>query len=113
MSVLEIQFNGLPASDQTLQMDGAFFGLSTRWNSRAQSWYIDLSDADGNVLVGGVRLVTGVPLLNRFGARGNFPAGALVAVDTSGEGLPASYTDLGTRVRLFYIEAADLAAALA
>ena len=38
------------------------------------------------------------------------PSGYLIARDTSGRGEPPTLTDLGTRVQLFYITAAEVAA---
>lgn len=106
--MLEIRTTALPSFEQTLTLDGVPFRLRLRWNARAQAWFLDLSTPERVAIVSGVRIVTGIPLLARYGQRADLPAGHLVAADTSGAGEDPTYDDFGTRVRLFYAAAADL-----
>lgn len=98
------------ASSQTLSLEGVLFTLDLRWNSRAQAWVLDLYDGGGALLAGGLRLVADAPLLERFGARTDFPPGELIAFDTSGRGQDPGHADLGTRVPLLYLTAEEVAA---
>lgn len=90
-------------------LDEVVYTFVVRWNGRASSWFFDLYDVDGEIIIAGVRIVTGV-MLGRRSTDPRMPKGAIMAHDLSGEGLDAGRDDLGTRVRLYYYPAADLEA---
>lgn len=92
----------------TLELDGRTYGLSFRWNDRLEQWCLDVFDGDGGRLVSGVRVVVGVPLLQRF-RDPRLPQGLLAAVDTDGGNLDPGFADLGRRVVLSYAPLEDLA----
>ena len=96
--MLEIQIPTAYASSQTLSLDGVLFTLELRWNSRAQAWSLDLYDASSTLIAGGLRLVADTPLLERFGKRADFPAGDLIAFDSSGQGLEIGRASCRERV---------------
>lgn len=104
---------GVAFSVRRVSLDGSEYVLRLRWNSREARWYMSLSDADDVLIVGGVKLVAGWPLL-RLVVDARRPPGQLVALDQAGDADP-NLDDLGTRVVLVYIdqaEAAELAEAL-
>lgn len=84
------------------------FTFGVRWNGRAGSWFFDLYDASGNIIVAGIRIVLGV-ILGRRCKDPRMPPGAIVASDTSGQQRDAGRDDLGSRVRLYYYPPEDLA----
>jgi hypothetical protein len=102
---------GLPYFDAQATLDGVTYTLSFRWNVRAQAWYLDIWDELGTTLYeAGVRLVANYPLCAYFSGRQ--PAGNLVAVDTSGQGIDPGLNDLGgpsARVQLYYLTTAEAA----
>lgn len=94
-----------------VELDGVTFTLAFRWNGRAEAWFFSLMDAEEQPLAMGRRLVLDFPLLARFRRnRASLPAGQFVAVDTANTGVEAGLQDLGTRVQVLYIPAAELAA---
>ena len=97
----------------TTELDGISYSLSFRWNGRAGQWVLDLGDGDGNVIKAGIRCVLGVPLLYQYQGQPGVPAGFLVFVDTTNANRDMEYADLGRRVVLTYVPAADMAAAIA
>lgn len=103
---------GLPYFDLQARLDDVTYTLSVRWNVRAAAWYLDIWDEQGVTLfAAGVRLVVNYPLCNYL--TGRQPPGALVAVDTSGQGIDPGLGDLGgssARVQLYYATAVELAA---
>ena len=100
--------SGLVAKSR-VTLDGVEFVLRVRWNSRMQRWVLDLYDVAEAPLATNLVLNVGSGLLAAFGRRADFPAGELLAFDTSGAGAEAGIDDLGGRVRLYYVEAAELA----
>lgn len=89
-------------------LDGDVYTFAVRWNGRASAWFFDLYDVDGSIIIAGVRITLGV-MFGRRSTDPRMPAGAIMAHDLSLEGRDAGRDDLGTRVRLYYYPAADLA----
>ena len=113
MSVyLPLRADGTPFYSFEVPLDGVRFGLVFRWNARFEYWTFDIKDASGNVLLAGRKVVVDVPLLGRFKNEG-LPAGDLLAVDTTGERQDPGLADFGTRVRMIYLTAEDVAALVA
>lgn len=94
---------------QRTALDGVDFLLTFRWSQRSGCWLLDLADAEGVAIVEGLALLVGVPLLLGV-TDARRPAGELVVVDTAGGDRDAGFVDLGDRVRLVYLTAAELAA---
>jgi hypothetical protein len=91
----------------TVKLDGIEFALQLRWNQRAAGWYLTILDANGAVLVAGMRVtLSSAPRARYMDPR--LPKGFLQADDTSGQNLEAGRNDLGTRVKLYYCDAAEL-----
>ena len=75
--------------------------LRFTWNYRSEYWFLTISDTDSNVIVGGVKVVVGKPLLAEV-SNEDAPAAEILAVDTSGANSDPGLTDLGDRVLLFW-----------
>jgi hypothetical protein len=88
-----------PIWDLLVAMAGAEYRLVYTYRQRQDRWYLDVYDADGEVLLRAKRIVHGVPYL-----------GGILCVDTLGED-PPGYEDLGRRHRMLLLEAEDLPAA--
>lgn len=91
----------------TTVLEGTTYTFAVRWNGRASSWFFDLYDSNGDIIIAGVRIVLGV-ILGRRSTDPRMPNGAIRAVDLSQSGTEAGRDDLGTRVKLYYYPAADL-----
>lgn len=90
-------------------LDGTQYVFDVRWNARAESWYLDISDESDEIIARGLRMVLGAALGSRS-ADPRFPAGVLIMFDNEGTGRDAGFDDMGTRVSLLFYTAAELAA---
>lgn len=97
---------GVPYFDVQADLDGATYVLTLRWNTRSLGWILDVADSSETTIVSGVRVVVDFPILAYQGTRR--PPGALLFSDTSGEGVDPGADDLGDRVRLYYLTAAEI-----
>lgn len=111
MAVMQIPLApGLPSYRQRTVLDGREYILVLRWSMREERWYLDMRDADGNLLVGSVKLVVGFPLLYRFRGVAGLPSGDLVVVDPRPSPVDPGLDDLGDVAQLCYLDAAEFAA---
>lgn len=102
---------GSTGTTQEVELDGAYYQLTQRWNHRASTWMVDLADVDGVEVLSGLPMRAGVSMSLHLRNRSGVPGGALMAYDTSdGLGDPG-FTDLGSRVFLVYLTAAEVAEA--
>lgn len=98
----------VPAYTQRTALDGRDYLLEFGWNARDSAWYLHLSDERGASIRAGIRIVCDFPLLRRI-RDPRVPPGSLMAIDSAGAGVRPGYDELGTRVRLYYLDAAELA----
>lgn len=93
------------------RLDGIPYLVHLQWNTRESYWTVGLALDDGTVLLDGAALRVGHDLLRQH-TGDDIPAGALVAIDTSGRDLDPGRDDLTNgRVQLIYLTAAEVAAA--
>lgn len=102
--------NAIPFYTESMQLDGVTFILDIQWNQVMGAWYVGISDAESNQLVCGRRIVVGTAPFGKF-ADPRLPAGLIMPIDTSNQDLDPGLNDLGDRVQLIYITAAELLAA--
>lgn len=99
------------------ELDGVTFLVRFRWNWRADgglgAWFMDLSDADGVLLVGGRKCIVDEFLLAQFRTRIEMPTGQMMPFDTTRRHIDPSAQDFGARVLLLYLDAGGLAEAVA
>lgn len=105
---------GDPEQVIAITLDGDPYVLRARWNTRDAAWYLDAWERDGTTPIAfGIKLVLGVKL----GSTYNHPLfiAGMFLIDDSGTGIEAGLNDLGGRVVLMHMTAADavLAAAVA
>ncbi len=93
--------------EQRVDLDGERFTLRLRFNSRAQRWFCNISDADGNPLAMGRALVLDAPLLLQLHHL-DVPPGELMAWDTTERKIEAAKDELGDRVLFLYVEGSEL-----
>lgn len=82
-------------------LEGVQYIFDVRWNTRAASWYMDVSTEADEIIAYGLRLVLGSALGSR-NADPRFPPGILIMFDNEGTGREAGLDDIGTRVSLLY-----------
>lgn len=90
-------------------LEGAAFRFRWQWNRRTSGWYVSLYDAADNPLATGVRVVCNYPLFSELKGEERLPAGLIVAVPLTLDDSDPGFDDLGGRVRVLYMEAADMA----
>lgn len=101
----------------TVELDGVDFDLRFLWNDRDESWYLTITETQETSideetgekvpLLSGVPINIGVPLMRVLTSLDR-PSGELLAFDTTGTGTAPGKTELGSRVLLYYLEAAEL-----
>ena len=94
---------GLPHYRFSVELDGADFGFSLRFNERDSYWYLSLATGAGEPILSGSRVALGMPLLRKVVSPLR-PPGELIALDTSSRGLRPGRDDFGSRVLLLYME---------
>lgn len=87
-------------------LDGVAYVLRVRWNTLDAAWYLDAWERDGKTrIAAGVKIVVGI-LLAQTVQHPLFMSG-IFAWDTSGRDLDPGLVDLGNRVLLVSVTAAD------
>lgn len=91
-------------------LDGVNYTLEFRWNTYDSRWYVRILDEMGQtILAGDCRVSADTPIYASSTQR--TPPGFLYPFDSSGQALDPGLSDLGARVQLWYITAAEVAAA--
>lgn len=98
-----------PHHSLQVELDGVTYTLDIRWNERDLAWYVELQDAEEQRLVAPRKVVLGFPLFARFYTNPLVPKGQFMAVDTSNTDQEPTLADLGSRVQLVYVTAAEIA----
>lgn len=94
----------------TCLLDGIDLTFDVRWNERANAWTITFSD-DRGVIVASRRVAIGVAMLARESSP-RLPPGDLLPVASTSPEVEAGRDDLGARVQLVYLSAAEIADAI-
>ena len=98
----------LPSFRERVQLDGVAFQFKFRWNTRMQSWFFDVEDEDGVVLVYARRAVIDWELLSQVRHVDGVPPGFILAFDTTLRDLRPLLDDFGTRVLLGYLDESEV-----
>lgn len=86
-----------------IALAGVTYGFLVRWNWVSACWMIDISDATGNLLVGGIPMVTGVDLVGQYAYIG-FGFKLVAQTDNAPDVVP-TFDDLGITGHLYAITA--------
>ncbi len=98
--ILEFPLTSDPAQTLTIQLGDDKFYFEVNYNSRNGVWSLNMyDDATRDPIALGLAMVLGQDLLDPY----NFPYGALVMQDKTGQHKEAQADDLGTRVALFWV----------
>lgn len=88
-------------------LNGKDYLLDLRWNSRANTWFMDVLQADETPIRHGIRLTTGAV----HGARSTdpeFPFGGFGLVNLAGDGSEAGLDDINIKVGVYHFQLDDL-----
>lgn len=96
--------DGAAYYSQRCRLDGRDYTLRFAWNQREGRWYLTLLDAEDNLLVSGVKIVSNWPLLRYYQYDPDVPPGELMAQDATGDNSPPGFDEMGigNRVELVY-----------
>lgn len=96
-----------PHWDQITTLDGIDFQLGFRYNQRENVYYLIIADTTGNILNGGIKLVSNWRLLTDF-VDPAMPPGELVVFTTGPDDSPPGFGELGIGQRgtLYYADRA-------
>jgi hypothetical protein len=106
MAVVEVPvFPDRGAFTQRVVLDDRPYTLTGRYNTRMGLWVMDAQDEAGNDLVNGMPLVADWSLSDAFKGRiAGLWLGELFTLDVTGRRRPAGLENLGTEVKLYYLE---------
>ncbi len=89
------------AQELTISLAGVTYGLKLQWCAPANCWIMEISDSQGELIVGGVPLVTGADLLEQLAYLGI--GGSLVVQSDFDPGEVPDYASLGGTGHLFFV----------
>ncbi|TDV39524.1 hypothetical protein C7405_101643 [Paraburkholderia caballeronis] len=101
MNITEIPLNPAP---QTffITLSGVVFQLTVQYRQAGGAgWVLDIADRNGNPIIGGIPLVTGVNLLEQYGYLG-FTGGLWVQGSDDPDNVP-TFDDLGIGSHLYWV----------
>jgi hypothetical protein len=101
-TVVEIPVSARPQTFRVV-LEGATYNVRLYWLKPAQCWVFDISDVSGNLLIGGVPLITGADLLAQFHQYIGPPGQMVVISDYLPPDAVPNFTDLGTTGHVYYI----------
>lgn len=110
MSLVIPTFSGgdaVEAYDQRTQLEGVEYLFAFRYNLRRELWTFSIQALDGRPILTGQTVHVGIPL-NRRAVQG--PPGVFLAISETGDLSSPTFHELGARVKLCYLTAAEVAA---
>lgn len=103
-SIVEIPVQPSQAQRFSVRLGGAVYNMRLTFNAAQDAcWILDIGDGNGNLLVGGIPLVTGVNLVAQYAYLGF--AGSLVCTTDRGAGEVPTFDGLGVTSHLYYLTA--------
>jgi hypothetical protein len=82
MYEIPIYSDKTPRWEMSVDLSGKRYQFNIAWNTRMACWIMAISDTSGNLLIGGIRLVLGCSLLDKYRAFvPDLPPGDLMLLD--------------------------------
>lgn len=95
--------NDLPAYTMRVDLNSVIFVLSFRYNQRADRWIMDVSTEEDEIIIQGIVLITGIPLLTQY-VDERLPEGELIVLDRTDQQTNPTRNNFGEDVELYYEE---------
>lgn len=83
MSNVVIPFSNYANFTESVVLDNVKYTFDFVWNTRGEFWSMSISDANGVVLISGIRVVLFYDLLQQYKYIRELPQGTLIAIDKS------------------------------
>jgi hypothetical protein len=109
MSIVIPVFDESSFTEQ-ITLNGEVFKIGFKYNSRDDTWHMDIARRDGTVLVAGRKLVAEFTLFLRFKYMQDMPKGDMLLFDTKGEGQETTRDDFIDRHILSFLTDEEIAA---
>lgn len=107
MTILQIPVDSESASfEQIMNLDGENYLLRIFWNTRDESWYMDIFSPDKLPILCGLKLVVNYDFTGTY-VQDNIPPGMFLLYDDTNIGKECGRYELGVRCILIYITADD------
>ena len=100
-TIFEIPLTPAPQTF-TITLGSTDYNFTLQFRDPAPGWVLDIADANGNPLVQGIPLVTGVDLLQPF-AHLNFPGQLRVQSDGPDPDAVPTFDNLGVNAHLYFV----------
>jgi hypothetical protein len=99
MTTYEVPLDANP-QEFSINLSGVVYSLIVQWNRIAQSWQLDIADANNIPILNSIPLVTGVDLLAQF-KHLNFGGALTVTTDGNATAIP-TFDNLGSTSHLYF-----------
>lgn len=83
MATVKIPFRDSPSFTQSITLNGVEYILRFDWNTRGAFWSMSIYDNTETLILAGIRMVIGWPLLDSHTAITNIPDGQFVVYDSN------------------------------
>lgn len=93
--------NDLPNYKFRITLNDVIFTLSLHYNTRMDNWIMDISDASGNQILGGIPVLINRNLTWQY-LHLEIPKGLLFTTDDTGQGTQPTTYSFGTTHTLWY-----------
>jgi hypothetical protein len=107
INIIQTFADRYPRWKQSVDLSGVRYGLYFDWSTRMESWFMSVLNMNDEVLLGGIRLVPVIDLLEKYRASvPALPPGILRVLDKESDTVTAEITrdNLGVRFLLSYTE---------
>jgi len=94
-------------SSQTVTLDNVTYKLTFTWNTRCETWYIDIGDHSGEAIVRGIKVSPAIEILGRH-ADLRLPGGKLWLMHILNNDLRPARFSLGVELQLLYLTKGEL-----
>ena len=107
MTIVQIPTDAaISAFEETVNLEGVDYLLRTYWNTRDESWYMDIFTPDKTPIICGLKLVDNYDFTG-FYVQDNVPPGMFMLYDDANSEKSCSRYDLGNNYILIYISSDD------
>lgn len=104
MAYLEMPIRSdVPAYFFQIALEKVFYKFDFNWNERGNYWVMSILDQLDNQIISGIKLVTGIDILEKYKING-LPLGSFFILDTTGKNTDPDKDNFGVTHFLIYRE---------
>ena len=91
---------------ERIKLENSVFNIIVFWSTREQAWFFTIKNSENKSILDNLKLLPFVNLTGRFQSV-QLPNGAFICFTLSGDN-PPNRTDLGLRVKVWFLTEKDL-----